>query len=75
VFIPQIHVPSEQGQSDFTDMRELELITAGELFMYLLYHFVLTYSNWELVSICPSMTLFLAQMLHGKLNVLLQLRQ
>jgi transposase len=54
VFFPQTHVPGEQGQSDFTDMRELEVIIAGEPFMHLLYHFVLTYSNWESVSICPS---------------------
>ena len=54
VFFPQTHVPGEQGQSDFTDMRELEVVIAGEKFAHLLYHFVLTYSNWESVSICPS---------------------
>ena len=35
-------------------MRELEVVIAGEKFAHLLYHFVLTYSNWESVSICPS---------------------
>ena len=54
VFFPQSHVPGEQGQSDFTDMRELDVVIAGEPFGHLLYHFVLTYSNWESVSICPS---------------------
>jgi transposase len=54
VFFPQTHVPGEQGQSDFTDMRELDVVIAGEPFAHLLYHFVLTYSNWESVSICPS---------------------
>lgn len=54
VFFPQVHQPAEQGQSDFTDMRELEVTIAGEPFAHLLYHFVLTYSNWEWVSICPS---------------------
>ena len=54
VFFPQTHVPGEQAQSDFTDMRELEVMIAGEPFPHLLYHFVLTYSNWESVSICPS---------------------
>jgi transposase len=54
VFFPQVHVPGEQGQSDFTDMREIEVVIAGEKFAHLLYHFVLTYSNWESVSICPS---------------------
>ncbi len=54
VFFPQVHAPGEQAQSDFTDMRKLEVRIAGESFQHLLYHFVLTYSNWESVSICPS---------------------
>jgi transposase len=54
VFFPQTHLPGEQAQSDFTDMRGLEVMIAGQLFPHLLYHFVLTYSNWEAVSICPS---------------------
>jgi transposase len=54
VFFPQTHVPGEQVQSDFTDMRSLAVIIAGQIFPHLLYHFVLTYSNWESVSICPS---------------------
>ena len=54
VFFAQTHVPGEQAQSDFTDMRELEVVIAGRRFAHLLYHFVLTYSNWESVSICPS---------------------
>jgi transposase len=54
VFFPQTHNPAEQAQSDFTDMRKLEVMIAGQLFPHLLYHFVLTYSNWEWVSICPS---------------------
>jgi len=54
VFFPQIHVPGEQAQSDFTDMRELAITIGGEPFAHLLYHFVLTYSNWEAVMICPS---------------------
>ncbi|HEY2676429.1 MAG TPA: IS21 family transposase [Steroidobacteraceae bacterium] len=54
VFFPQTHIPGEQAQSDFTDMRQMEVMIAGQLFPHLLYHFVLTYSNWEAVSICPS---------------------
>jgi transposase len=54
VFFPQVHVPGEQAQSDFTDMRALELSIEGQPFPHLLYHCVLTYSNWESVSICPS---------------------
>ena len=54
VFFPQTHAPGEQAQSDFTDMRKLGIRIAGEPFRHLLYHFVLTYSNWEAISICPS---------------------
>jgi transposase len=54
VFFPQTHIPGEQAQSDFTDMRQMEVMIAGQLFPHLLCHFVLTYSNWEAVSICPS---------------------
>lgn len=54
VYFPQIHRPGVQAQSDFTDMRRLEIRIGGESFPHLLYHFVLTYSNWEAVSICPS---------------------
>jgi hypothetical protein len=49
-----VHVPGEQAQSDFTDMRELAITIAGETFAHLLYHCVFTYSNWESVLICPS---------------------
>jgi transposase len=54
VFFPQVHRPGEQAQSDFTDMGELAITIAGEPFPHLLYHFVLTYSNWEAAMICPS---------------------
>ncbi|MBS1859981.1 MAG: IS21 family transposase [Acidobacteria bacterium] len=54
VYFPQVHHPGVQAQSDFTDMRGLQIRIGGEAFPHLLYHFVLTYSNWEAVSICPS---------------------
>jgi transposase len=54
VFFEQVHPPGRQGQSDFTDMGELGITIAGEPFQHLLYHFVLTYSNWEAVMTCPS---------------------
>lgn len=54
VFFPQVHVPGEQAQSDFTDMGALGIRIEGQAFPHLLYHCVLTYSNWESVSICPS---------------------
>ncbi len=47
VYFAQRHRPGEQSQSDFTDMRSLEVTIAGVPFEHLVYHFVLTYSNWE----------------------------
>lgn len=52
VMFPQEHRPGEAGQSDFTDMRELEVRIGGEPFDHLLYHFVLPYSNWESAGVC-----------------------
>lgn len=57
VFFPQVHHAGKMGQSDFTYMGELGITIAGSPFEHLLYHFVLTYSNWEAAMICPSESL------------------
>jgi hypothetical protein len=54
VFFPQLHVAGRQAQSDFTYMTELHVTIARQPFDHLLYHFVLTYSNWEWVTVCFS---------------------
>lgn len=54
VMFPQIHYPGAQSQSDFTDMSGLGITIGGQPFKHLLYHFTLTYSNWESVSVCFS---------------------
>ena len=54
VFFPQTHRPGEQAQSDFTHMSRLGVSIQGEAFPHLIYHFVLTYSNWEAATICSS---------------------
>ena len=54
VYFAQQHVPGRQAQSDFTHMSELGIVIAGQLFPHLLYHFTLTYSNWEWVMVCFS---------------------
>jgi len=54
VFFPQIHRPGELGESDFTDMSNLAITIEGISFNHLIYHYVLTYSNWEHGSICFS---------------------
>ena len=54
VFFAQKHVPGRLGQSDFTYMNELGIRIGGQSCPHLLYHFVLTYSNWEHVTVCYS---------------------
>jgi len=47
VFFPQEHYPGKLSASDFTSMKALGITIAGQYFNHLIYHFVLTYSNWE----------------------------
>jgi hypothetical protein len=54
VYFPQIHSPGVLCQSDFTCMNALDITLSGQPFDHLLYHFVLTYSNWETGQICFS---------------------
>ncbi len=54
VFFSQVHKPGELCQSDFTDMNALGVTILGQPFEHLLYHFVITYSNWETGTICFS---------------------
>jgi hypothetical protein len=56
VFFAQEHRPGELCQSDFTHCRELGVTINGHAFPHLIYHFVLSYSNWETGSICYSET-------------------
>jgi len=54
VFFAQHHVPGRLGASDFTHMTALKVTIHGEPFAHLVYHFVLTHSNWEHVTVCFS---------------------
>ena len=54
VMFPQRHEPGHQAQSDFTFMNVLGVTIQGQPFPHLLYHFVLTYSNWETTTLCSS---------------------
>jgi transposase len=54
VFFSQIHKPGELGQSDFTHMDKLGVTIGGVPFDHMIYHFVLTYSNWEAGTVCFS---------------------
>lgn len=57
VYFGQKHVPGRLCASDFTHMTELGVTLAGQTFEHLVYHFVLTYSNWETGTICYSESL------------------
>jgi len=54
VYFDQIHRPRQLCESDFTHMNSLEVKIQGQPFNHLIYHFVLTYSNWETGFICFS---------------------
>jgi Integrase core domain len=54
VFFAQTHHPGRLCASDFTHMTELGVTIAGDPFDHLVYHFVLTYSNWETGTVCFS---------------------
>ena len=54
VFFAQVHHPGRLCQSDFSHMTTLGVTIAGRTFEHLVYHFVLTYSNWEASTICYS---------------------
>jgi hypothetical protein len=57
VYFGQVHTPGRLCASDFTHMTELGITLAGQTFEHLVYHFVLTYSNWETGTICYSESL------------------
>ena len=52
VFFSQVHHPGRLCASDFTHCTELRVTINGVPFDHLIYHFVLTYSNWEAGTIC-----------------------
>ena len=54
VYFDQVYEPGDRAQSDFTCMNRLGVTIQGVFFPHILYHFVLTYSNWESGMICRS---------------------
>jgi hypothetical protein len=54
VFFAQVHHPGRLCQSDFSHMTKLGVTIAGRTLEHLIYHFVLTYSNWEAFTLCYS---------------------
>jgi hypothetical protein len=54
VYFTQVHRPGALGASDFTGMTSLGVTIQGRRFEHMVYHFVLTYSNWESCTVCFS---------------------
>ncbi len=54
VMFAQEHRPGELSASDFTHMSTLGVTLSGRPFPHMVFHFVLTYSNWESITLCPS---------------------
>ena len=54
VYFTQEHNPGELCQSDFSHLNDLQITIAGQHFKHMIYHFVLTWSNWETGTVCFS---------------------
>ena len=54
VFFDQEHQPGQLGASDFTWMTDLGVTIAGLPFDHMIYHYVLSWSNWEHGTLCFS---------------------
>jgi len=54
VYFPQRHYPGKLSSSDFTNMNKLNITIQRQHFEHLLYHFTLTYSDWEVGMVCFS---------------------
>lgn len=71
VYFSQVHEPGRLCASDFTEMGSLEVRIGGERFEHMVYHFVLTSSNWEWVMVCFSESFeSLSEGLQGALRAL-----
>jgi hypothetical protein len=57
VYFGQKHIPGRLCASDFTHMTEVGIRIGGQTLEHLVYHFVLTYSNWETGTVCYSESL------------------
>jgi len=54
VMFSQTHHPGDLCASDFTHLSSLSVTIGRQPYDHLAYHFVLTYSNWECVTLCHS---------------------
>jgi hypothetical protein len=54
------HEPGMMGLSDFTELKGIEIIIAGQPFEHLLYHYRLAYSGWQYAQIIQGGESFIA---------------
>jgi hypothetical protein len=52
VYFGQKHSPGRLCASDFTHMTDIGIMIGGQTLQHLVFHFVLTYSNWETGTVC-----------------------
>lgn len=52
VFFPRRNSPGKMSRASFRDFSTLKVRVAGRPFDHLVYHFILTWSNWETCTIC-----------------------
>ncbi len=71
LYFPQKHNPGERMATDWTHADSLGVTVNGKPFSHLLCHVVLTYSNWECVTICHSESLL--SLRHGVQTALFKL--
>ena len=51
VIFRQKHIPGKMGISDFTTLKNIDIIIDGEVFSHILYHFRLSYSGWSFIKV------------------------
>jgi len=56
VFFEQEHVPGREAAIDFTDCSSLRVTIAGQVFVHLLFQFILSFSKWRFVALAFSET-------------------
>ncbi|MCU0689830.1 MAG: hypothetical protein MUF54_00375 [Polyangiaceae bacterium] len=56
MFFEQKHVPGRQAAVDFTHCTELGVTIAGQLFVHLLFEFVLSFSKWRWICLAYAET-------------------
>ena len=65
----QRHEPGREGAFDFTDCTELGITIAGQVFVHLLFQFVLSFSKWRWVGLAFSETF--EALVHGLQDALM----